>query len=93
MAFETLKIRIRSLEAAPARVAARAAPRIEAKLKSDATLKGGSAPPGISASARSDSITVSAPDWVLRIAVERDQPASWAGIVGAAVRAEMKGGS
>lgn len=93
--FEKLKARLKALVATPKTAAERAAPRIEEKLKSDATTRRGNIPsftPGgpdvpIAVTAEGNEIKVNAVDWVLRKANERGQPAEWAEIVREEVRA------
>ncbi len=80
-------------------IAAKAAPRIEAKLRQDATTKRGNVPqtaPGpkgspsgtipIVARAVGPAVEVSAPDWVLQKAIERGQVQGWIDIAGEATR-------
>ncbi len=93
--FAALKARLQALVAAPKTIAQRAAPRIQAKLREDATTKRGNVPqfyPGpnggplwnnvpIIVSAEGEAIRVEAPDWVMRKARELGQPAEWGAIV------------
>lgn len=104
--FEASRKSLEHLRSLARRVAQRAAPFIEAKLRHDATTKRGNVPqfaPGprgskwgsvpISARAVGDSIVVSAPDWVLEKARALEQPDDWKALVSEAVDQELKGGS
>jgi hypothetical protein len=90
--MEALRIRLEALERAPSLALQRAAVRIQAKLRTDATRRSGKVPSGITASATDSAVDVSAPDWVLRIAEEKGEPDEWADIVAEEVRAAMIGG-
>lgn len=79
-ALELVRERIAQIRTAPERVARRAAPLIEEKLRRDATTKRGNVPSfgkfgevPIVAVPTPNSINVTAPDWVLKIAQERGQ--------------------
>lgn len=79
-ALELVRERIAQIRTAPERVAQRAAPLIEEKLRRDATTKRGNVPSfgkfgevPIVATPTPNSIDVTAPDWVLKIAQERGQ--------------------
>lgn len=91
---DKIKARIRQLMATPRTVAQRAAPRIQERLRADATTRRGNVPtfaPGPKGHASGDipilvtsedgDIRVNAPDWVMRKAVELGQPAAWGAIV------------
>jgi hypothetical protein len=92
--FDRIRARIKEILAKPKTAAERAAPRIEAKLKRDATTRRGNIPsfsPGgpdvpIAVTASGDEIKVGAVDWVLEKANEKGQPAEWAEIVREEVR-------
>lgn len=87
--FEAIKARLRRLTEAPKTIPERAAPRIEAQLKKDATTRRGNIPsfaPGgpdvpITARAVGAEIKVNAVDWVLEKAAEKGQHEIWADIV------------
>ncbi len=93
-----LSERIVQIEGAPATIAAAAAPRIQAKLRADATTKRGNVPGfgemggPITATSGSDSITVTAPDWVHEKASELKQPDGWVAIVADEARRVVGGG-
>ncbi len=83
--------------------AERAAPRIEEKLRADATTRRGNVPqfgPGpkghpmtyvpISATADGATVNVRAADWVMRKAAEKGQPEEWAAIVREEARRSLK---
>ena len=87
-AIDLIRKRIERIKAAPAVVAALAAPRIEAKLRADATTRRGNVPSygkmgnvPIAVEARPEAIVIHGPDWVLRKAQELGQVDEWAGIV------------
>lgn len=77
--LDRLKQRLRDLETAPQRAAELAAPRIQAKLRADATTKRGNVPGygdrggPILAHARENEVSIEAPDWVMAKAREKGQ--------------------
>ena len=102
MTFDRLQVFIAALPDRVSAIAEKSATEIAAKLRADATTKRGNVPqfspgakghPGgdipITATAAGDTITVSAPDWVLAKAIDRGQPDEWIGIVRENVRAEF----
>jgi hypothetical protein len=87
-AFDRIRERIVRVKGAPAVAAAMAAPRIQAKLRADATTRRGNVPSygemgnaPITVEALPEAIVVRGPDWVLRKAAERGQVDEWVGIV------------
>lgn len=78
------------VHAAPAIARARAARRIEAVLRQDATSRIGRVPDGIRVSVVGDRIDVRGPDWVLAKAAEKGQHAKWMAIVGEEVRRALR---
>ncbi len=85
--FERLRTRIRELVNAPEAIARAAAPRIEAKLRADATTRRGNVPSfgpmgdiPIRAEVRATSVVVTGPGWVIEKAAELGQVAEWADI-------------
>ncbi len=76
--FDALRIRLAELMAAPQTIAERAAPRIEAKLRADATTKRGNVP---GFGALGGTVSVDAPAWVMKKANELGQTEEWAEIV------------
>lgn len=94
--FDTIRSRIVEIEGAPARVAEVAAPRIEARLRSDSTTKRGNVPCygkfgdiPTTATALPAAVEVSAVDWVIEQADKRGQIDEWVGIVKSAVADEV----
>jgi hypothetical protein len=87
-AIDLIRDRLLQIKGAPERVAQKAAPLIEQKLRRDATTKRGNVPSfgkfgdvPIVANPTPNSIEVNAPDWVLKIAQERGQIDQFTGIV------------
>lgn len=91
---DKIKAYVKAFRAAPRTVAQRSAPRIQERLRADATTRRGNVPtfaPGpkghpsgdipITVTAVGDGIQVNAPDWVMRKAAELGQPATWGAIV------------
>ena len=96
--FEKAKRRIDALKKAPVDAPRAAAPRIQAKLRSDATTARGNVPSfgkfgdiPISARVRAGGVVVTAADWVLDKAKDEGQPKEWAGIVRDEVRKAARG--
>jgi hypothetical protein len=96
--FDALNRRLVQIKALPALVARRAAPVIQARLTKAATTRRGHVPsfsPGgpdvpIAATANGDTITVTAVDWSMAIAIDRGQPAEWIEDVRQAVADEAR---
>ena len=92
--FAKLRARLAELVKSPPTIAERAAPRIQARLRKDATTRRGNVPqfapgaqghPGptipILATAKGDEIVVTGPKWVLDKAAQKGQHEAWAAIV------------
>ena len=86
--FEKTKLRLEGMKKAPAEALRRAAPRIQAKLRSDATSGRGNVPSygkfgdvPITATVRAGQVVVTAADWVMEKAKDEGQPKAWAGII------------
>jgi hypothetical protein len=86
--FEYLKRRIEEIRRSPTDILRAAAPRIEAKLRSDATTKRGNVPSygkfgdiPIAVDVRSGQINVTGAEWVIEKAKKEGQPAEWAEII------------
>lgn len=97
-ALELVRERVAQIRTAPERVAQRAAPLIQDKLRSDATTKRGNVPSfgkfgdvPIVATPTPTSIEVTAPDWVLKIAQERGQVDNFVEIILDVAAQEMAG--
>jgi hypothetical protein len=95
--FDALRRRLSAIESATAKGARRAAPRIAAKLRADATTRRGNVPSfgkggdiPITAVATDDAITITAADWVIAKAVEKGQPADWLDIAREEILAAAK---
>lgn len=91
--FDALKKRLDAIERVPVAALPRAAARIEAKLRADATTKRGNVPAygpmgdvPIEATATADSIKVRAADWVMGKARDLGQPDEWTDILASEVR-------
>ncbi len=75
-----------------------AAPKIQAKLRSDATTARGNVPSfgkfgdiPITATVRAGQVVVTAADWVMERAKEEGQPKAWAGILREEARKALRG--
>lgn len=74
---------LRRIEEVPARALPRAATRVQAHLREDATTRRGNVPGfgelggPITAAPTDDGVSVKAPGWVHDIAAREGQPASW----------------
>jgi len=86
--LDRLKDRLVKIKGAPLDVARAAAPKIQAKLRADATTRRGNVPSfgkmgeiPITAEVRPEAITVTAPDWVMKKARVKNQIEAWIGIV------------
>ena len=92
--FAKLRARLTQLVKSPPSIAERSAPRIQARLRQDATTRRGNVPqfaPGpkgrnwttipITATAKGADVVVNGPDWVLRKAEEKGQHQIWADII------------
>lgn len=92
-----LRARVADIEAAPARAMPRAAARIQARFRADATTRRGNVPGfgrlggPITVTAQATGIAISAPAWVMSIAYDRAQPDDWRAIFVEELRAEAKG--
>ena len=82
--FDSIKKRLQEIAGAPAKTKRRAAPRIETKLRADATTRRGNVPSygkmgnvPIRAEVRADGIAVSGPDWVIEKAKQKGQISQW----------------
>ena len=100
MTFGKLQTFIAALPERVAAIAEKSAPEIEAKLRADATTGRGNVPSygkfgdvPITARASGETITVTAAGWVMKKAIDLDQPEEWLGIVRENVRAEFGGKS
>ena len=87
-AIELVRKRVLEIKAAPFAAARGAAPRIEARLRADATTRRGNVPSfgrmgevPIATEVRGDSIIIKGPGWVLAKAQEKGQVEDWKGIV------------
>lgn len=96
--FEKTKHRLEALKKAPAEALRGAAPRIQAKLRSDATTARGNVPSfgkfgdiPITATVRAGQVVVTAADWVMEKAIAEGQPKAWAGIVKDEARKAVRG--
>lgn len=94
--FESTRAKIEALRQAAPRACAVAAPRIEARLREDATTRRGNVPSfgkmgdvPIVARAVDDTVALSAPSWVHAQASKRGQTAAWAEILADAARTEL----
>ncbi len=88
--MDVLRIRLREIAAAGSLALPRAARRIQAKLRADATTKRGNVPE-ISAKVSGDAVIVAAPEWVHAKAEELGQPADWRDILRDEVRRAAEG--
>jgi hypothetical protein len=86
--FERTRARLAKLRQLPAETAQSAAPRITDKLRKDATTRRGNVPSygkfgdvPIVCAVRAGNLVVNGPDWVMKKAAEKGQPAEWAEIV------------
>jgi hypothetical protein len=96
--FEKTKHRLKAMQNAPAEALRLAAPRIQAKLRSDATTARGNVPAfgkfgniPITATVRAGQVVVTAADWVMEKAKDEGQPREWAGIVREEVKKAVRG--
>src|SRR5258708_2439839 len=97
--FESIKKRLRELVDAPGEIKRRAAPRIEAKLRADATTRRGNVPAygrlgsvPIRTEVRPEAIVVTGPDFVMEKAAELGQPAAWVEIIQEETAKVLRGG-
>lgn len=86
--FDSIKRRLREILDASGEIKRRAAPRVQARLRQDATTRRGNVPSfgkmgnvPIVAEVRPEGIYVNGPEWVMEKAQEKGQPADWAEIV------------
>jgi hypothetical protein len=96
--FAKTKHRLEALKRAPAEALRQAAPRIQAKLRSDATTARGNVPSfgkfgqiPITAAVRAGQVVVTAADWVMDKAKDEGQPKAWADIVREETRKAVRG--
>jgi hypothetical protein len=96
--FEKTKHRLEAMKRAPTVALRQAAPRIQAKLRSDATTARGNVPSygkfgniPITAKVRAGEVVVTAADWVMEKAKDEGQPKAWAGIVKDEAKKAMRG--
>ena len=96
--FRRLRVRLAQFTSGEIaqRALAKAAPRIQAKLREDATTKRGNVPGygemggPITVTAQSTGITVRAPDWVMNKAYDLAQPEEWNAILGEEIRRSVE---
>ena len=88
--MDVLRIRLREIAAAGSLALPRAAKRIEAKLRADATTKRGNVPE-ISATDTANAVFVTAPEWVHTKAKDLGQPDDWKDILAEEVRRAAEG--
>ena len=96
--FDALRSRLAVVATLPSAIATAAAPRIEAKLRADSTTKRGNVPSygkfgdvPSTATASGDAVVVRTVDWVMRKAVELDEPDTWVAIVADEARKSVEG--
>lgn len=96
--FEKTKHRLEAMKRAPAEALRQSAPRIQARLRSDATTARGNVPSygkfgkiPITATVRAGQVVVTAADWVMEKAKDEGQPKVWAGIVKDEARKAIRG--
>lgn len=96
--FEKTKHRLDALKRAPAEALRQAAPRIQARLRSDATTARGNVPAfgkfgsiPITATVRASQVVVTSADWVMERAKDEGQPKAWAGIMRDEARKAVRG--
>lgn len=96
--FAKTKLRLEAMKRAPAEALRQAAPRIQAKLRSDATTARGNVPSygkfgqiPITATVRAGQVVVTAADWVMEKAREEGQPKEWLDIVREEARKAIRG--
>jgi hypothetical protein len=96
--FAKTKLRLEAMKRVPAEALRQAAPRIQAKLRSDATTARGNVPSfgkfgdiPITATVRAGQVVVTAADWVMEKAKDEGQPKAWAGIVREEARKVVRG--
>lgn len=91
-----LRARVADIEAAPSRALPRAAERIEARFRADATTRRGNVPGfgdmggPITVTAQATGLAVVAPAWVMDKAYELGQPEAWREILREELRAEAR---
>jgi hypothetical protein len=96
--FAKTKHRLEAMKRAPAEALRQAAPRIQERLRSDATTARGNVPSygkfgtiPITATVRAGQIVVTAADWVMEKAKDEGQPKAWAAIVRKEARKAVRG--
>jgi hypothetical protein len=96
--FAKTKHRLEAMKKVPAEALRQAAPRIQARLRSDATTARGNVPSygkfgeiPITATVRAGQVIVNGADWVMEKAKDEGQPKVWAGILHDEVRKAVRG--
>jgi hypothetical protein len=96
--FAKTKLRLEAMKRAPAEALRQAAPRIQAKLRSDATTARGNVPSfgkfgqiPITATVRAGQVVVTAADWVMEKAKDEGQPKEWAAVVREEIKKAVRG--
>lgn len=90
------EVMLQRVEQVPVRALPRAAARVQARLRADATTRRGNVPGfaelggPIVATPTADGVSVKAPGWVHDIAEREGQPASWVEDVAIEVRAALE---
>ena len=97
--IELIRNRLAKIHGIPEIVAQRASARILEQLRSDATTKRGNVPSygkfgdvPITVEVRGNTIHVNGPDWVLKLAQQKQQVEQWVGIVHEEARKAHAGG-
>lgn len=96
--FEKTKHRLQGMKRAPVEALRQAAPKIHARLRSDATTARGNVPSfgkfgdiPITAKVRASQVVVTAADWMMEKAKDEGQPKAWAGIVRGEAKKALRG--
>ena len=96
--FEKTRHRLAEMKRAPAEALRQAAPRIQARLREDATTKRGHVPSygkfgdiPITAAVRARQVVVTAVDWVMEKAKDEGQPKAWAAVVREEAKKALRG--
>lgn len=96
--FAKTKLRLEAMKRVPAEALRQAAPRIQERLRSDATTARGNVPSygkfgkiPITATVRAGQVVVTAADWVMEKAKDEGQPKAWARIVREEARKAVRG--
>lgn len=88
MLADAIRRMTQEAQRAAERGAQSAAPKIADQLRRDATTRRGNVPPVVVV-ASGPTVTVTAPDWVMRKAEEKGQPETWAAILADDVAREL----